>query len=287
MLPRPQRSLLATAALAISTLLWGCARQGNSESALVPLPVLGDGLKITTWNLQWFPGQKPNAPAEARERHYSAVLAAMDKLDSDILCVQEVQDAEALQRLAEATGYTLQTVSNFRGTQEIAILSRMPAAASFFEEFKKKERDDTPPRGFAYAMFRLEGMHELHVYSVHLKSNAGGGIEVTTPKREEAARQLVAHANAVDPAGEDIFVLTGDFNHDPTQDGWKDDQTFIILKKAGFVWTGQGLPREETVTWLSDGRYPDAAFDHFLVRAAESKSEGKQKPKPESKRCSR
>ena len=43
----------------------------------------------------------------------------------------------------------------------------------------------TPPRGFAYALFRLDGLPELHVYSVHLKSNSGG-IDETAPKREEA-----------------------------------------------------------------------------------------------------
>ncbi len=36
----------------------------------------------------------------------------------------------------------------------------------------------------------------LAVYSVHLKSDSGG-IEETTPKREESAWQLIAHCNGL------------------------------------------------------------------------------------------
>ena len=52
------------------------------------------------------------------------------------------------------------------------------------------------PRGFAYATVMLTDESVLAVYSVHLKSNSGG-IEETTPKREESARQLIAHCNGL------------------------------------------------------------------------------------------
>jgi len=160
----------------------------------------------------------------------------------------------------------VQTRSDFKGTQEIAILSRLPAIASFSQEFSKKERQNTPPRGFAYAHFKIDGLPDLHIYSVHLKSNAGGGVEVTRPKREEASRQLLAHSAVVDPEGDDILVICGDFNADPTQDDWKKDKTLKLLRDAGLSWTGEGVEREKLVTWLSDGRYPDAVFDHILVK---------------------
>jgi hypothetical protein len=57
--------------------------------------------------------------------------------------------------------------------------------------------------------------------------------------------------------------------------GWAGDDTFRILQDAGFIWTGQGQARGENVTWLSNGRYPDAAFDHLLVRPAEGVSVGR------------
>jgi endonuclease/exonuclease/phosphatase family metal-dependent hydrolase len=201
----------------------------------------------------------------------AAVASVLKELDPDILCLQEIKEPEALDRLAEAMpGHALQVVSEFRGVQEVAILSRLQADTAYMEKFAEAEA--SPPRGFAFAAFPFaDGM--LAVYTVHLKSNSGG-IDETAPKREESARQLVLHADeTVRVYGEKglpcTVVLCGDFNHDPGRPDWAGDDTFRILLDAGFAWAGQGLPREETISWLSNGRYPDAAFDHFMVRPAE------------------
>ena len=42
-----------------------------------------------------------------------------------------------------------------------------------------------------------------------------------------------------------------------------------MIKNAGFQWTGQGVARENLISWLTDGRYPDAVFDHMMVVAPE------------------
>ena len=47
--------------------------------------------------------------------------------------------------------------------------------------------DASPPCGFAYATVVLAEDSVFAVYSVRLKSNSGG-IEETTPKREESAQ---------------------------------------------------------------------------------------------------
>ena len=60
--------------------------------------------------------------------------------------------------------------------------------------------------------------------------------------------------------------MAGDLNTDPTRDDWKDDDTLAILKGDGFRWAGEGVGRKDLVSWLSDGRYPDAVFDHILIR---------------------
>ena len=46
---------------------------------------------------------------------------------------------------------------------------------------------------------------DLAVYSVHLKSNSGG-IEETTPKREENARPLIAHCNGLTERFEESMI---------------------------------------------------------------------------------
>ena len=111
----------------------------------------------------------------------------------------------------------------------------------------------------------------LAVCSVHLKSNSGG-IEQTTPKREESARQLIAHCNGLkerfEKQGKTFYaVIGGDFNSDPTSEKWAEDDTLGIIQHAGFRWAEQGVAREELISWLTNGRYPDAVFDHMMVMA--------------------
>ncbi|MDP7307027.1 MAG: hypothetical protein QF405_05240 [Roseibacillus sp.] len=92
------------------------------------------------------------------------------------------------------------------------------------------------PRGFAYATVMLTDESVLAVYSVHLKSNSGG-IEETTPKREESARQLIAHCNGLkerfEKEGKAFYaVIGGDFNSDPTSEKWAEDDTQTELTSA-------------------------------------------------------
>ena len=36
---------------------------------------------------------------------------------------------------------------------------------------------------------------------------------------------------------------------------------------CGVRWAGRGVERKELISWLTDGRYPDAVFDHMMVMA--------------------
>jgi|TARA_B110000196_G_C20599802_1_gene410257 hypothetical protein len=76
------------------------------------------------------------------------------------------------------------------------------------------------------------------VDSVHLKSNSGG-IEETTPKQEESARQLIAHCNGLkgrlEKEGKAFYAaIGGDFNSDPTSEKWAEDDTLRMMQDAGF-----------------------------------------------------
>ena len=117
-----------TIALPLLFLLISCGQQQASTGD--KLPALNGGLKITTWNLQWFPGKRPgnSVPPAEQEAHIAAVSGVLEELNPDILCVQEIKDPAALQRLADAMpGHSVQVVSAFKGTQEVAILSRHTA----------------------------------------------------------------------------------------------------------------------------------------------------------------
>ena len=128
----------------------------------------------------------------------------------------------------------------------------------------------TPPRGFSFAAIRC-GNTVLLVYSVHLKSNRGA-LEEDIAKREEAARQLLAHASEMErlySEGADIATgIAGDFNTDPTDPRFASEQTFALFHAQGFEWSWQNALLPERVTLPAKGRYPDASFDGFLVRGS-------------------
>ena len=108
------------------------------------------------------------------------------------------------------------------------------------------------------------------VYSVHLKSNRGEA-PTNIAKREEAARQLLAHVAEMESAysgsGKIVTTLAGDFNTDPTDARFASEETFSLLREK-FAWTWDFVPLSERVTNPAKGRYPDACFDGFLVRGA-------------------
>ncbi|MAS96122.1 MAG: hypothetical protein CMO55_23210 [Verrucomicrobiales bacterium] len=237
------------------------------------LPILKEDISILTWNLQWFPGRKQSSSEDVELAHIESVATCLRRTDADIICLQEVKGEHGLnQLLAALPGYKMQILSDFRGVQELAILSKADAITAFTEEFVQGEIDD-PPRGFAHAAFDLDG-RVLLVYSVHLKSNFGG-IEKNIPVREESVRQLLQHVNemialheAEKPKSISV-ILGGDFNTSLIADSFSGERTAEMILNTGFTWGFQGLPEEKTITWLSDGRYPDVTFDHFFVQAAD------------------
>jgi len=103
-----------TLILALCALFVGCGEKGKpaSESAAE-----SSGLRITAWNLQWFPGKTPSGgSAEEQAAHVSAVISELKAIDADIVLLQEIRDPVALQEIIKAIPeYSLDVVSDFRG----------------------------------------------------------------------------------------------------------------------------------------------------------------------------
>ena len=69
-----------TLILALCALFAGCGEKGKpaSESAAE-----SSGLKITAWNLQWFPGKTPSGGTAAEQAaHVSAVIPELKAIDA-------------------------------------------------------------------------------------------------------------------------------------------------------------------------------------------------------------
>jgi endonuclease/exonuclease/phosphatase family metal-dependent hydrolase len=169
-------------------------------------------VRVTTWNLEWFPnGSAHEATPEVQAQRIAAAADVLRPINPDIILLQEVRDYEACTRLGEAIApgmYHVAICSGFKepfqsglGKQQVAILSRYQAQAAWAEPWKSMNGVD-PPRGFAFAWFKIEN-ENIGVYSVHLKSNLinHGNREAETAKniqkREVAIAQLLTHIHDV------------------------------------------------------------------------------------------
>ena len=226
-------------------------------------------VRLVTWNLEWFPGKKPAASQQERDRHFMEVAAVLPQMRADIIVLQEVRNDEAAQRLAKLMpGFSVHVTSRFMdsfthklGEQQITILSRFKADSAWSESWKRGWA--RAPRGYAYTKLLISGK-PLHIYGLHLKSNLGNPVE-NTSKREDAMEQLIEHTKEYSKPGEGVVVL-GDFNTSKEQVNLAGDTTLKKIEEAGFFWTFEGIPLEHRITIPRKGSYPDACFDHIYVR---------------------
>jgi endonuclease/exonuclease/phosphatase family metal-dependent hydrolase len=247
---------------------------------------LGTELKVTTWNLEWFPSGASrglsNSGAEAER--IAATAAVLKVIDSDILVLEEVRDLKACEALVAALSplqYHIAVCSRFKdgfggvvGLQQVAILSKYSAFAAWFDNWNSFGAVD-PPRGFAFAAFRV-GTNDVGVYGVHLKSNLvkgdlERGRQLNILKRELAAEQLMSHFDKVSQIVSnelECLIVAGDFNTTSDQLEFASEKTLTVFEQSGFNSGFEGLHLLERVTIPGKGQYPDATFDYIFVRSA-------------------
>jgi endonuclease/exonuclease/phosphatase family metal-dependent hydrolase len=261
--------------------------------ALVAFFVVGSALgqspepakiRITTWNLEWFPnGSAHDAAPEVKAQRIAAAADVLRPINPDIILLQEVRDYEACARLGEAIApgtYHVAICSAFKesfqsglGKQQVAILSKYQAQAAWAEPWKSMNGVD-PPRGFAFAWFKI-GSQDIGVYSVHLKSNliTHGDRETETAKniqkREVAIAQLLTHVR--DVIGSTMpsikgVVIGGDFNTNHDQEMFAAEKTLDSLADAGYQNGFEGLALSERVTHPGTHGFPDATFDYLFAK---------------------
>jgi endonuclease/exonuclease/phosphatase family metal-dependent hydrolase len=253
----------------------------RSEAPQSPEPTK---VRITTWNLEWFPnGSAHDAAPEVQAQRVAAAADVLRAINPDIILLQEVRDYEACARLGEAIApgmYHVAICSAFKepfqsglGKQQVAILSKYQAQAAWAEAWKSMNGVD-PPRGLAFACFKI-GNNDIGVYSVHLKSNliTRGNREAETAKniqkREVAIAQLLAHVH--DVLGTTMptikgVVIGGDFNTNHDQAMFAAERTLNSLADAGYQSGFEGLPLSERVTHPGTHGFPDTTFDYVFAK---------------------
>lgn len=247
-------------------------------------PVCGEGIKVVSWNLEWFPSGSSRGVAspDAEAAKAASVAEVLKGLNPDILVIQEVRDMKACESIVNAlkpSKYHVTICSQFKegfggvvGLQQVAILSKSPAVAAWSENWKSFGVAE-PPRGFAFAAFRF-GTNDVGVYGVHLKSNltrgdVERGRQLNILKRELAAEQILAHLGKVSlllPNELEIVIVAGDFNTTVDQLEFASEKTLPSFRQSGFGSGFESVLLPERVTIPSKGQYPDATFDYVFVK---------------------
>ena len=244
-----------------------------------PLPSSASPATITAtfWNVQWFPGRRPNASRGEENRQIRAVHGDLAFLNSDLIALEEVRDfRHAALAVRPLPGFKVDVCSDFPAregqveTQQVAITSRLQPLSAWAEEWKPGVAI-TPPRGFAFAAYQLSPRQVLLVYALHLKSNRGD-IREDIRIREESMHQLISHMKAMNNAYSKLGALTwivgGDFNTAPDDPRFAREKTLPNLIAGGFRWGWEGTPFASRITVPGSERYPPACFDHIFYRGA-------------------
>ena len=235
-------------------------------------------ITVSFWNIQWFPGRRPNASSAEEARQTESVHRDLAQLPSDILGMEEVRDWQHAQLAVQPlTGFKVDVCSTFpprvgqTDAQQVAIASRMTPMSAWAEAWKAGGAI-TPPRGFAFAAYEIAPKKMLLVYALHLKSNRGE-IHEDMRIREESMRQLISHMgamqNAYSKVGSLAWVLGGDFNTAPDDPRFSGEKTTRDLLGTGFDWAWKNVAPADRITMPPDRRFPAACFDQIFYRGGQ------------------
>ena len=209
---------------------------------------------LVTWNMQHFPGRKPTSTPEMKALHMSKAKDALLTLKPDIFCAQEIRNWEVFDELTSVVPSLVPLIvsshpdSRYGGataSQQIGIAAKWPPLGAWSEVFQFSE--DTPPRGFSFVALDVGDGATLLIYSVHLKSNMqrkDSDRADNLAKRVDGANQILKHAEKMEQAYKNVLatIICGDFNTDPTDPEFSDEETFQLFYDAGFKWPWTGVP---------------------------------------------
>jgi endonuclease/exonuclease/phosphatase family metal-dependent hydrolase len=261
-------AILFAATLLAQTSPWPFASPSGSKSG-------GKTITAAFWNVEWFPGRRPNASKSEEESQISAVHKDIKELNADIIGLEEVRDfGKASLAVQPLAGFKVDVCANFppregqNEAQEVAIASRLQPISAWAEEWKPAGAV-TPPRGFAFAAYQVAPQQMVLVYAVHLKSNRGE-IGENVPMRQESIRQLSSHMEAMEKAygglGALAWIVGGDFNTSPDDPHYAAETTIKTLLEKGFAWSWKGMPANSHNTMPANKGFAATCFDHIFYR---------------------
>lgn len=268
-----------------------------------PGPADEQGVRLSAWNMKWFPAGHPVEIKDANVKYEAARIRQAARFilgqGSDIFMFEEMRNRETVDGILAAKfqngktvldGFKFNVISEFPRmpeatlpTHQNGIFSRFDAVDSGWKTYGKDENSEIyAPRGYAYAVLDVKG-HLVACISIHLKSNfidtnvytndaMVAEVSMLNRKmREVAARKLVKAgdeflAKNYDGRKVEAVFIAGDFNtsiFDPAFDGEKTIQTLL---DGGFKDCFADVPQEKRATMPKSKYYEATLFDYIFVK---------------------
>lgn len=239
----------------------------------------GRRLRVATYNIQDFVDgvdDGTNSTPERAARHAEAAAKIIADADPDILVLQEIENATALELLQKylPRPYPLAYITAFSGEGNrplnLAAFARVPIYGVRMFDFGKLSGPGCPPRGVISFIISLDERRYLLAYGVHLKSNFGVSAR-NRAKRYHALRVVAEDAETTRKMYPryvwEVMVL-GDTNVDPDDPQFAEDYSLEPLATWSDLWRGRPLSERVTVpTRYGDPalEFPPCTFDRVFV----------------------
>jgi len=187
--------------LAYVFILLLCAAQANAAE-----------LKIATWNIAWLNATDGKGQIARSQADYDRLAGYVQKLDADIIALEEVQGEAAARRVFDPTTYSFHFEAR-RDDQMVGFAIKKTVTYKANPDLDELNVSGGLRRG-ADITVAANGK-ELRLLAVHLKSGCWD-FELTNPKKDcqSLNRQVPILENWIDDrakAGQ-AFIVLGDFN---------------------------------------------------------------------------
>jgi endonuclease/exonuclease/phosphatase family metal-dependent hydrolase len=180
-------------------------------AAAIGVVVAPTTLKLATWNLEWLNQAPRTGRVERTDADYARLKKYADRLDADVIAVQEVDGEAALRRVFDDARYDYHVTSQ-NDVQRAGFVYRSSVAVRRNTDLT--ELDVGGLRTGADLTVIVEG-HPVRLLSVHLES---GCFDQPLNTPSSACRQLAAQLPVLGAwvdariAASDTFIVLGDFN---------------------------------------------------------------------------
>jgi len=194
-------------------------------------------LILTTWNLEWL-SSSPSVQFSASQRNkvdYLALSGHFEKIGSDVLAFQEVNDPTALQRITgqdyqlffsdrsrvNNKHHQFEDINQYTGfavRKEVNVLNK--------PDLRLDDHHQSKLRFASYIVINSDSEQPVHALAVHLKARCSGAYRNTRDckilKQQGKALNLWLQERE---RNNDSYIVLGDFNHNLSYRGdwlWQD-----------------------------------------------------------------